>query len=98
MQTFQTRRSAPSRVMIVNAVLAISGALLFLGYFGGWLEGSGFVGGLLLLFGSGCAAEGVLRRIGWLAESGHPTSRIAPWLVLFGVSMMVWGVLMLLGG
>lgn len=98
MQLLSPRRPTSSRVMLVNIALALSGIVLFIGYLGGWLEGSRFAGGLTLVFGAGCVVDGVLRHIGWMTESDHPSAPPAPLLILFGASVMVSGVLMLRGG
>lgn len=98
MQLLSPRRPTSLRVMLVNVALALSGIVLFIGYFGGSLEGSRFAGGLALVFGAGCVADGVLRRIGWMTGPDHSSAPTAPLLILFGASVMVAGVLMLRGG
>lgn len=97
MQTTLPRRKLHPGVILVNASLLLGGVLLAAAMFGNWLEGPRLAGGLLLLVGLGVVADGVVRRVGWLAETEKPKQLGLGWMLFAGVTMSFAGILTLLG-
>ena len=97
MQITHPRRNLHPGVIIMNASMVLGVALLFVAYFGNWLEGPRLVGGLLLLLGLGTVAEGIMRRVGRIADTEKPKPLAPAWLLFYGVTMSLAGILMLFG-
>ncbi len=97
MQTTHPKGTLHPGVIAVNASMFLGGVMFAVAMFGNWLEGPRLAAGLLLLVGLGIAAEGVLRRVGWLAETEKRKQLGVGWMLFAGVGMSLVGLLMLFG-